>query len=101
MNGSDNYLHLFDFAKISWQELQTDGDYCDVTLACEDKQIMAHWLVISSFSPVLRNILEQNQAPNPLIYLKRVGFRNLQNLLSFTYKVRWKLQKKILLVFLQ
>ena len=67
MYGSDNYLHLFDFefernAKISWQELQADGEYCDVILACEDKQIKAHRLVISSFNPVLRNILKQNQA---------------------------------------
>lgn len=105
MNGSDNYLHLFDFefkrnAKISWQELQTDGDYCDVTLACEDKQIKAHRLVISSFSPVLRNILKQNQAPNPLIYLTRVCFRNLQNLLSFMYQGEVEVTKEDLTSFL-
>ena len=98
MNGSDNYLHLFDFefkrnAKISWQELQTDGDYCDVTLACEDKQIKAHRLVISSLSPVLRNILKQNQAPNPLIYLTRVCF-------SFMYQGEVEVTKEDLTSFL-
>ena len=105
MNGSDNYLYLFDFefkinAKISWQELQTDGDYCDVTLACEDKQIKAHRLVISSLSPVLRNILKQNQAPNPLIYLTRVYFRNLHNLLSFMYQGEVEVTKENLTSFL-
>ena len=105
MNGGDNYLHLFDFefkrnAKISWQELHTDGDYCDVTLACEDKQIKAHRLVISSFNPVLRNILKQNQAPNPPIYLTRVCFRNLQNLLSFMYQGEVEVTKEDLTSFL-
>ena len=93
MYGSDNYLHLFDFefernAKISWQELQADGEYCDVTLACEDKQIKAHRLVISSFNPVLRNILKQNQA------------RNLQNLLRYMYQGEVEVIKEDLDIFL-
>ena len=105
MNGSDNYLHLFDFefernAKISWQELQADGEYCDVTLACEDKQIKAHRLVISSFNPVLRNILKQNHAPNPPIYLTRVCFRNLQNLLRYMYQGEVEVTKENLDIFL-
>ena len=35
--------------KISWQELQKQNDFCDVTLACEDQQIESHKFVISSF----------------------------------------------------
>ena len=60
--------------------------FCDVTLACEDKQIKTHRLIISSFSPVLRSILKFNQAPHTLIYLRRVSYRNLQNLLRFMYQ---------------
>ena len=40
------------------------NDFCDVTLACEDKQIKPHKLIIS-FSPVLRNNSKLNQAPHP------------------------------------
>ena len=90
MTGSDNYcLRINEFegnVKVSWQELETDKDFCDVTLACEDKQIKTHRLIISSFSPVLRNILKFNQAPHQLIYLRRVSYRNLQNLLRFMYQ---------------
>ena len=82
MTGSDNYncLCLNEFegnVKICWQALQEEKDFCDVTLACEDKQIQTHRLLISSFSPVLRNVLKFNQDPHLLIYLRRVSYRNL------------------------
>ena len=57
------------------------NDFCDVTLACEDKQIKPHKLIISSFSLVLRNILKLNHVPCPLKYLRKFKFRNLPNLL--------------------
>ena len=44
--------------KIYSQKFQMTNDFCDVTLACEDKQIKQHKLIISSFSLVLRNILK-------------------------------------------
>ena len=57
---NDNYcLRLNEFernVKTSWQDLQLEIDFCDVTLACEDKQIKTHKLIISSCSPILRNI---------------------------------------------
>ena len=43
--------------KLYWQDLQKENDFCDVTLACENKQIKTHKLIVSSFSPVLANIL--------------------------------------------
>ena len=35
----------------SWQELQIENDLCDVTLACEDNQIKAYKIIISSYGP--------------------------------------------------
>ena len=62
MTGSDNCcLRLDEFegsVKISWQKFGTDKEFGDVTLACEDKQIKTHRLIISSFSPVLINLIE-------------------------------------------
>ena len=71
---------------ISWQELQVETDFCDLTLACEDKQIKTHKVIVSACSPVLRNILKLNQNTHPLIYLRRVKYKDLQNLLSFMYQ---------------
>ena len=56
MASNENYcLKLNGFegnAKLYWQELQLENDFCDVTLACEDNQIKTHQLIISSCSPV-------------------------------------------------
>ena len=85
----------------SWQELQIETDFCDVTLACEDKQIKAHKVIISAFSSVLRNILKLNQNPHPLIYLRRVKYKDLQNLLSFVYQGEVNVAKEDLPSFLE
>ena len=82
-------LNLKEFAnnvKVSWQELQIEKDFCDVTLASENKQIKAHKIVISSCSSVLRNILKSNPTPHPFIYLRKVKYGDLQNLLNFMYQ---------------
>merc|ERR1719186_1487914 len=90
MTHADNYcLRFNDFdnqIKTSWQKFQAETNFCDVTLACEDKQIQAHRLIVSSYSPVLRSILQFNQNSHPLIYLRRVKFRYLQNVLHFMYQ---------------
>lgn len=90
MAGGENFclrLNVFEKnVKTSWQELQLEENYSDIILACEGKHIKTHKLVISSFSPVLRNILKLNQTFNPLIYLKGVKFKDLQNLLNFMYQ---------------
>ena len=90
MSKNDTFcLRLDEFErniKKSWQDLQIETDFCDVTLACEDKQIKTHKVILSACSPVLRNILKLNQNPHPLIYLRRVKYKNLLNLLNFMYQ---------------
>ena len=83
------------------QKFQTDNNFCDVTLVCEDKQIKLHKLIISSFSPVLRNILKINQATHPLIYLRKVKYTNLHNLFIFMYEDEVFVAKEDLLCFLE
>ena len=50
--------------------------FSDVTLVSDDQQpFQAHRCVLSTFSPVLKNILHNNPYSHPLIYLGgRVGF---------------------------
>merc|ERR1719508_679438 len=75
-----------DNVRTCWQQFQGDTDFYDLTLACENKQIKTHKFIISSFSPVLANILKVNQTPHPVIYLRKVKYRDLQNLLNFMYQ---------------
>ena len=37
-----------------WQQLQSESDFCDVTLVCDDGNIKAHKFMISPYSPVLK-----------------------------------------------
>jgi len=69
----------------SLKEVQENSDFCDVTLACDDDQIEAHRLVLSSCSPLFKTILRRNQHNHPLLYLKGVKMDNLKNLLRYMY----------------
>ena len=40
-----------------WQHLQSESNFCDVTLVCDDRSIKTHKFMIYSRSPVLKNIL--------------------------------------------
>merc|ERR1712096_385228 len=90
-----------DVIKSCWQELQRENDFCDITLACEDRQIETHKFVISAFSPVLRNILKLHQNPHPLIYLRKVKYINLQNLINFMYQGEVEVAEEDLHSFLE
>jgi len=69
----------------AWKELQSDKDFCDVTLACDGKQIQTHKFILASTSPVLRKILKLNVNQHPIVYLMGVKYQVMQNLLKFMY----------------
>ena len=51
-----------------------EQSFCDVTLVSDDhKPFLAHRCILSSFIPVLRNILFNNPHTQPLIYLRGVN----------------------------
>ena len=69
-----------------FQNLYTDQDFTDVTLACEDNaRLEAHKVILSSCSEFFSKILRQNPNPHPLIYLQGVTISDLQLLKSFMY----------------
>merc|ERR1719186_2268069 len=70
----------------SWQRLQKENSFCDVTLACENIQVQTHKVILSSYSPVLGNILKICPNSSPFIYLPEVNRRDLENLLTFMYQ---------------
>ena len=76
-------------------------DFSDVTLVCEDqKQILAHKVILASGSPFFKNILASNPHPQPLIYL-RVKFLDLQAIVSFMYTGQCKVAQNELDRFLE
>jgi len=89
MGTSDKFcLRWNDFeANISkaFQELKEDKDFFDVTLACDDDQLLAHKVILSACSPFFRSILKRNRHEHPLLYLKGVKYADLVAVLNFMY----------------
>ena len=66
--------------------LREDRDFADVTLACEDgQQVEAHKVIVAASSPFFQKLLERNQHPHPLIYMRMVTFEDLTALVDFIY----------------
>jgi hypothetical protein len=87
-------------APNTFKELWQDQDFADVTLAtADDRQLKAHKVIISSCSPLFRNILIKNPHQNPVIYLKGVNYEHLENALKFIYLGRCDVRKDDILAF--
>jgi len=70
---------------VAFREIREEKDLLDCTLSCGSRQIQAHKLILSACSPFFRSILKQNPHQHPLLYLKGVGFSELQSVLNFMY----------------
>jgi len=61
-------------------------NFVDVTLVSDDQEsFQAHKIVLSSFSPVLKDLLLSNSHPHPIIFLRGVKTANLWLILQFIY----------------
>ena len=70
----------------AFQELRSDGELLDVTLACDEGQLQAHRVVLSACSSVFREILGKNKHPHPYIYLRGVNFTEMASIINFMYQ---------------
>ena len=77
------------FAEMSttiFKECLDQNLFSDVTLVSEDdKQFLAHKVILSGFSSFFKRILHKNPHPHPLLYLKGINQTDLQALLNFIY----------------
>jgi len=90
MSSTDKYCLKWNEFSIyicdSFRELRYDSNFCDVTLACDDgEQIKANKVVLSSCSPVLKNLLKSNPHPHPLLVLRGYKSCYLNQLIDFMY----------------
>ena len=70
----------------TFSSLLDQPDFADVTLVAEDlKQIAVHKVILSAGSGFFRNVLRENLHPNPLIFLARMGHKDLQAVVNFLY----------------
>ena len=71
---------------VAFKDILNEKIFSDVTLVSDDgMQIKAHRIVVSSFSPLLRNLLLTNSSSHPIIYLRGITQQELQSILQFMY----------------
>ena len=90
MNANDNFcLKWNDFQeniKTTFVELRGDKDLVDVTLACEDGEIEAHKVILSSCSPFFKRLLKRiNKQIHPLLFMRGLKTRQLTTMVDFIY----------------
>ena len=74
------------FLDESVRDIGTGDSFTDVTLACDgNKAIKAHKIILSMFSPVLKDILLLECSKTPYIYFKGVKFETLTSIIQFIY----------------
>ena len=74
------------FTKNTFRNLLDDEDLSDITLACDDGQLVkAHKVVLVSTSSFFKPILSQAPHPNPLVHIQGVKAFQLRLLLDFIY----------------
>ena len=63
-----------------------DTNFTDVTLATSDgQQLRAHKVVLASNSPFFKQLLLANPHPSPLVYLRGLAFREVEQVLRMLY----------------
>jgi len=88
MESSQLHIRWNDFEgtiKAEFKELRDNDDFFDVTLACEQHQIKAHKVILSSFSPFFKTMLKRHQHEHPLIYLKGIKYSDAVHVINFMY----------------
>ena len=68
------------------QEILENQKLLDVTFLTETEEISAHKLILSTASPVLRNIFERSSERHPLVFMKGSKLSHIRTLLDFIYK---------------
>ena len=75
-----------DHLKDMMKDLMENSNFADVSLICEDrKTIRAHKNILSSSSPIFKDILEGDASNNCNIYLRDVNYSEMLSILQFIY----------------
>ena len=97
-------LQLNDFREntsAAFVSLREDTDFTDVTLVCEDGQLIyAHKVILATSSPFFQNILRQHKHAHPIVYMRGVKAEDLVAIVDFIYYGEANIFQKDLETFL-
>ncbi|XP_056649061.1 protein bric-a-brac 2-like isoform X1 [Diorhabda sublineata] len=70
-----------------FHQLLQNEDFVDVTLACNDRSLKAHKVVLSACSAYFQKLLLENPCKHPTIIMPQdVGYEDLKFIIEFVYK---------------
>ena len=70
----------------SFKDLREDTEFTDVTLACEDGQLVeAHKVILVSSSPFFMELLKRNRHQHPLLYMRGLRSEDILAMVDFLY----------------
>ena len=92
-----------DHLREALQEMMSTSDFADVTLVTDDKQqIRAHRSILSTCSPVFKNILHlSHDNANPVIYLRGIQHSEMESIMQFIYLGEARFYEERMSEFLQ
>ena len=82
----------------AFKEFRDDKDFTDLTLACDDEQLQAHKVILSTFSPFFRDLLKDNKHTHPLIYMRGVQGKYLSAIVDFIYQGEANIAEKDIII---
>ena len=85
----------------AFHDLKEERDFADVTLACGDKQVEVHKVILAASSPFFKKILKNNPHSHPLIYLKGTKFSDVEAVLNYIYHGEVNIDEANLNAFLE
>ena len=90
------YVRLDNFQKIVYESQQKmRNKYCDVTLVGGDnRKIEAHKVILSGASLFFSNMLQGENHPHPLIFMRGVKHEVLKAMLDYIYSGEAQLEKE-------
>ena len=81
--------------------LREDNDFTNVTLVCEDGQLMeAHKVILAASSPFFDHLLRMTKQAHPLVYMRGVTAEVLSPIIDFLYSGEANVQQEHLDSFL-
>ena len=76
-----------DYLQDTLRKMMNSESYKDVTLVCDDmRQIRAHRNILSTCSPIFKNILEiDSQNRNAVVFFRGVNHQDMESIITFIY----------------
>ena len=75
-----------DHLKTMMKELMMNEDFSDVTLITEDKkQIKANINILSTCSPIFKDILRKEKNSSTIMYLRGIQYSEMESIMQFIY----------------